>query len=80
MTMTALRGSTTASTRMVRLSWVMTSCGGTFMATVWRLTLTMRSMPNGTMKKSPGPLTSDRDHPAEPEYDAALILLDHPDA
>jgi hypothetical protein len=46
----------TASTRTVTLSRVITSCGGTFMATVWRLTLTIRSMPNGRMKKSPGPL------------------------
>src|SRR6266496_5212883 len=33
----------------------MTSCGGTFMATVCRLTLRMRSIPNGRMKKTPGP-------------------------
>src|SRR5919108_1979170 len=41
---------------MVMLSLVITSWGGTFMATTCMFTLRMRSMPNGSMKIRPGPL------------------------
>src|SRR5215216_1841891 len=53
----------TASTRMVTLSLVITSWGGTFMATVWRFTLRMRSMPNGSRMIRPGPLGLPRTRP-----------------
>src|SRR5438093_6234204 len=45
----------TALTLSETLSRVMTSCGGTSIATVWRLTFTMRSI-IGTSSTSPGPL------------------------
>src|SRR6266508_826949 len=41
---------------MVMLSLVITSWGGTFMATTCRVTLRMRSMPNGSIRIRPGPL------------------------
>src|ERR687886_480651 len=50
----------TASTRMVTLSLVMTSWGGTFMATVCRVTLRIRSIPKGSRMIRPGPLARPR--------------------
>src|SRR4029453_752047 len=48
---------------MVTLSLVMTSWGGTFMATVWMVTLRIRSIPNGSRMISPGPLALPRTRP-----------------
>ena len=44
----------TALTLRDTLSRLMTSCGATSRATVWRLTFTIRSI-NGTSRTSPGP-------------------------
>jgi hypothetical protein len=43
---------------------VITSWGGTFMATVCKLTLRMRSMPNGRTVISPGPFGRARTRPS----------------
>ena len=55
------------------LSRVITSCGGTSSTTVRRLTRTMRSMGQATMIE-PGALGL-RQHLAEAEDDAALVLV-----
>src|SRR5919112_3740009 len=49
---------------MVTLSLVITSWGGTFMATVWMVTLCIRSMPNGRRMIRPGPLGRPRTRPS----------------
>src|SRR5215204_3542679 len=49
---------------MVTLSLVITSWGGTFMATVWMVTVRIRSIPNGSRMIRPGPLARPRTRPS----------------
>src|SRR5262249_19915931 len=53
----------TALTETVTLSRVITSCGGTSMVTVRKLTLTMRSIGRNT-RITPGPLAAGRTRPS----------------
>src|ERR671922_2863371 len=70
----------TASTRTVTLSLVMMSWGGTFMVIVWRLTFTMRSMPNGMISTNPGPFARPRTRPSRKttprSYSWTILMAD----
>ena len=67
-----MRKYATALTRTGTLSFVITSCGGTFSVTVRRSTFTMRST-IGIRRKMPGPFGV-RQEPPEAEDHAALVL------
>ncbi len=67
-----MRKYATALTRTGTLSFVITSCGGTFSVTVRRSTFTIRST-IGISRKMPGPFGV-RQQPAEAEDHAPLVL------